>query len=73
VWRAQFLVDIVEHDFDTLANLDLLIATANDARREPRPLVQLDLHDVVRRFILERREPCLVNHRPGRGQKLLAN
>src|SRR6516225_4008145 len=63
--QGQFLVDIVEHDFDTLANLDLLIAATDYARREPWPLVQLDLHDVVRRFILEGREPCLVNHRPG--------
>ena len=41
--QGQFLVNIVEHDFHTLANLDLLIAAANDARREPWPLVQLDL------------------------------
>src|SRR5258708_2151856 len=63
--QGQFLVDIVEDDFDTLTDLDLSIAAANDARCEPWPLVQLDLHDVVWRFILERREPCLVNHRPG--------
>src|SRR6516165_1716360 len=62
---ALCLVDIIEHDFDTLANLDLLITFTNDARREPWSLVQFDLHDVIRRFIPERREPCLVNHCPG--------
>jgi hypothetical protein len=41
--QGQFLVNIVERDFDTLANPDLLIAATHDARREPWPLVQLDL------------------------------
>src|SRR5262249_43993001 len=63
--QSQCLADITANDFEPAAHTDLLITTTNDARREPWPLVQLDLHDVVRRFILERREPCLVNHRPG--------
>ena len=41
--QGQFLVNIVEHGFDTLANLDLLVAGANNTRCEPWPLVQLDL------------------------------
>ena len=57
--QGQLLVDVGEYHFDPLADRNLLVAGADDARGEPRSLVELDLHDVVRRFILEGREPDL--------------
>ena len=63
--QGQLLVDVGEHDLNPLANLNPLGTGANDVRGEPWSLVQLNLHDVVRRISPKCREPCLVNGRPG--------
>src|SRR5712691_2864358 len=63
--QRQFVVDIREYHFDPLADRDRAVAAADEARGEARALVELDLHDVVGRLVLERREPRLVHPRPG--------
>jgi hypothetical protein len=37
--QCQFLVDVGEHDFDPLADLNLSVAGADDVRGEPWSLV----------------------------------
>src|ERR1700686_978797 len=63
--QGQRVVDVREHDLDPLADGDHPVAGADEMRREARALVELDLHDVVGRLVLERREPGLVHPGPG--------